>query len=128
MYGITLGFAALVIAVVTTVTWFRAALGLRLPRNRTPWVVGWAVSVGLGLAALSQGAGWLGGVPAVLAMIAGAFLLFTIGISAQQVAPDAVVVGSSLPEFDALDDSGERFALSSLAGGPLLLKFFRGHW
>jgi hypothetical protein len=128
MNGMMLGLVAFVLFAVTTAHWFRLALSLRHPQNRTPWVMGWAGAVLLGGAAFSQSPGLIGGITAGLAMSAGAFLLFTIGISRQQVAPDAVTLGAQLPAFDAIDDAGESFALASLAGGPLLLKFFRGHW
>jgi hypothetical protein len=128
MNGMMLGLVAFVLFAVTTAHWFRLALSLRLPQSRAPWVMGWAGAVLLGGAAFAQGPGLIGGITAGLAMFAGAFLLFTIGISRQQVAADAVTLGAQLPAFDAIDDAGESFALASLAGGPLLLKFFRGHW
>ena len=82
----------------------------------------------LGVAALAVGAGWLGGVPAALAILIGAFFLFTVGISRQEVAQDAIVVGATLPSFTATDENDQLFDSSSLAGSPVLIKFFRGHW
>ncbi len=58
----------------------------------------------------------------------GAFLCFLVGISAQKLAADGIGVGATLPDFSAPDENGETFELSSVAGKPLLLKFFRGHW
>jgi len=108
--------------------WFRAALGVRLPKNRSAFVVAWAGGALLGAVALARGAGWLGGIPATLALVGGAFLVATVAISRQRVASGAIRVGEKLRDFSARDENGEPFQLSSLAGQPLLLKFFRGHW
>jgi hypothetical protein len=76
----------------------------------------------------AQGAGFLGGVPAVLGLLIGVFFLFTVSISRQEVASNAIKVGAKLPDLSAPDEHGESLAFSSLAGKPILLKFFRGHW
>jgi hypothetical protein len=123
-----LGFLALLLAVGSTTIWFRRALSVRLPENRTGFVLVWAVSALLGVIALTQGGGWIAGVPAGLAVFLGLFCLFTVTISPQQVAADAVVVGEPLRDFSALDENGDTFELASTAGRPVLLKFFRGHW
>ena len=39
-----------------------------------------------------------------------------------------IAVGDKIPDFQALDDNGEAFDSGSLSGGPVLFKFFRGHW
>ena len=88
----------------------------------------WVGGTLLGIAALSQGAGWVGGIPAGLAVLVGAFLLITAAIGPQQVAADAVAVGEPLRDFSAPDENGEIIGLASTAGRPVLLKFFRGHW
>jgi hypothetical protein len=123
-----LAFLALLLIVGSVIFWFRLALSVRLPENRTGFVLIWASSTLLGIIALSQGTGWIGGIPAGLAVFIGIFLLFTVTISPQQVAPDAIAVGEALRDFSALDENGERFELASTAGRPVLLKFFRGHW
>ena len=48
--------------------------------------------------------------------------------TATPAAPQEVKLGDPLPAFTALDDEEEKFDIRSLAGTPLLLKFFRGHW
>ncbi len=126
--GTLLGFAALLVIVGSVAIWFRAARQVALPQNRIAFVTAWAGGAVLGLIALLLGPGWLGGVPATLALLAGSFLTVLVGISRQQVASDAVVVGESLRAFTAPDDSGQIFDSASLAGKPTLLKFFRGHW
>ena len=128
MSATALGLLALLVVAGAATLWFRAARDVRLPTNRTGFVLAWAAGALLGLLAFVQGPGWVGGVPAFLAVLAGGFLLFTVAISRQQAAPDAVTVGSRLPDFVAPDENGERFELSSTRGRPLLLKFFRGHW
>jgi len=123
-----LGVLALLLVVGAAALWFRRAKAVDLPSNRTGFVLAWAGGGLLGVVALFQDPGWVGGIPAVLAAIAGTFLTVLVAISAQQVAEDAVAVGEPLRDFSAPDENGERFSLSQTAGRPLLLKFFRGHW
>jgi hypothetical protein len=123
-----LGFLAVLLAVGSAIFWFRLAFAVRLPENRNGFIVIWAASALLGVIALVQGAGWIGGIPAGLAVALGVFFLFTVMISPQQAAPDAIAVGETLRDFSAPDENGETFELASAAGRPLLLKFFRGHW
>ncbi len=123
-----LGFLALMLVVGAVALWFRRAMGVRLPENRSGFVAAWLGGALLGVVALLQGVGWLGGVAAGLAIFAGAFLCLTVSISAQKLAAGAIGVGATLPDFSAPDENGESFELSSVVGKPLLLKFFRGHW
>jgi cytochrome oxidase Cu insertion factor (SCO1/SenC/PrrC family) len=123
-----LGFAALALVGGAGVAWFRRAFAVALPENRAAFVAVWALGAALGIAALLLGAGWVGGIPAALAILAGSFFLFTVAISAQKGGSGAFQVGAPVPDFGAPDDAGDPFELSSLAGRPLLLKFFRGHW
>ena len=126
--GTLLGIAAFLLIAGSAAIWFRAARQVALPENRIAFVTTWAGSAVLGLVALLLGPGWLGGVPATLALLTGTFLTVLVAISRQRVASDAVVVGESLRAFTAPDDSGQIFDSASLAGKPTLLKFFRGHW
>jgi len=123
-----LAFAALLLLGGSVVLWFRRANDVRIPSNRALFVAAWLGSAALGVTALALGAGWLGGIAAVLATFGGCFFSFLVAISAQAVAPDALKVGAKLPEFSATDENGALFASSSLAGAPVLIKFFRGHW
>ena len=36
--------------------------------------------------------------------------------------------GDTIPDFTALDEFGQTFDSSALAGHPVLIKFFRAHW
>jgi uncharacterized oligopeptide transporter (OPT) family protein len=128
MNATALAFLALLLAVGSAVIWFRRAFAVQLPENRTGFILVWVASVLLGVAALTQGAGWIVGIPAGIALALGCFFLFTVAIGPQEVAPDAVSVGEALRDFGALDENGEHFELASTAGRPVLLKFFRGHW
>ena len=123
-----LGFLALLLIVGAGALWFRRALRVRLPENRSGFVAAWLGGALLGVVALVQGVGLLGGIAAGLATFLGAFLCFLVSISAQKLAAGAIGVGAALPDFSAPDENGEIFELSSIAGKPLLLKFFRGHW
>jgi hypothetical protein len=126
--GILLGILALLLVGGASALWFRRALRVRLPADRTPFVVAWAGGALLGAIALLGSPGWIGGIPAGLAAVGGLFLTVLVGISRQVVGPEALRVGAPIPEFTATDDSGSEFAIASTRGRPLLLKFFRGHW
>ena len=126
--GAILGWIALGLIVGAGALWWRRAMAVSLPRNRTGFVLVWAAGALLGVVALTQGGGWAAGVPAGLAAVVGGFLLLLVAISPQKVGPDAIAVGEALRDFDAPDENGEIFRLATTRGRPLLLKFFRGHW
>ncbi len=65
---------------------------------------------------------------AVLAIFIGSLLPFTVAISRQEVAADAIRVGDTIPHFTAVDEHGQLFDSDSLRGHPVLIKFFRAHW
>ena len=108
--------------------WFRLAYAVRLPGHRGGFVAAWAGGAALGLAALVLGPGWLAGVPATLALLGGALLTGMVAISGQRTGAHALRVGDPIPAFEAPDEHGATFSSASLAGRPVLLKFFRGHW
>lgn len=64
----------------------------------------------------------------MLAILGAGMLLFFTLISGMPANVPAVKVGAPILDFTARDANGNDFALSSLSGGPFLLKFFRGHW
>ena len=128
MSGSLLGGIALALVLGTGTIWFRRALAVSLPRNRSGFVVAFAVCLALGVTAFVQGTGWLGGIAAGLACLGSGVFLLLVAISAQKGGSGAFQVGSPVPDFAASDDNGREVAISSLAGKPLLLKFFRGHW
>lgn len=123
-----LAFAALFLIAGSMVLWFRRMKEVRIPANRAPFVAAWLGGAVLAVVALAQGVDWVGGIAAFVAAFAGGLFTLLVAISAQQVAPDALKVGDPLPDFSAPDEHGELFSISSLAGKPVLLKFFRGHW
>ena len=128
MDGTALGWLAFGLVAGSIALWARGIRRVRLPRNRAGFVAAWLGGLVLGIAAFVQGVSWLGGLPAGLAVAVAGFGLFTVAISAQAVAPNAIRVGARLPDLTAPDEDGKLFSLASLAGAPVLLKFFRGHW
>ena len=126
--GTSLGFIALAIAIGLVLFWFRQVNLVALPQDRTLFVIAFATAAVLGIATFIVGTRWFGGIPAVGAIIVGAFMTGTIYISPQKVADNPVKVGDVIPQFVALNDDGERFNSGDLAGQPTLIKFFRGHW
>ena len=123
-----IGLAALVILAISIRLWVRAIKRVEIPANRVGFVAAWIVVAGMGVTALAGEPGWLGGIPAGLALFASLFFLFTVAIGAQKVGEDAIRVGSTIPAFTATDEHGQTFDSESLAGHPVLIKFFRGHW
>ncbi len=122
------GLASLVVLAMSIYLWIRALKRVEIPENRGGFILAWVVAAGLGVTALAGEPGWLGGVPAGLTVFASSFLLLTIAIGGQKVGDKAIQVGATIPQFTATDEYGETFESVSLAGHPVLIKFFRGHW
>lgn len=123
-----LGLAALGVVVVAGFFWVRALQRVEIPANRGAFVAAAVLAAILGVLALASGPGWLGGIAAGLALLVPAFFLFTIAIGDQKLAEDAIQVGATIPAFTATDEHGQTFDSQSLAGHPVLIKFFRAHW
>jgi hypothetical protein len=128
MGDLYMGLASLVVAAASTCLWILALKRVAIPQNRGGFVAAWLVATGLGVAALAGDPGWLGGIPASLAVIASTFFLLTIAIGGQRVGEDAIRVGDTIPRFSATDEHGQTFDSATLAGHRVLIKFFRGHW
>ena len=123
-----LGMSALILTLVSVVLWMRAVRNVSLPENRSGYLIALVLAGVLGIVALSQSPGWLVGVPAVFSIFIALFFSLTFAIGGQFVGPGAIAVGATLPTFTAIDEHGETFDSSDLAGNPVLIKFFRGHW
>jgi len=128
MSGTVLGIVAFLVVAGSMALWFQRIKSVQIPKDRRGFVACWLLAVALGITALTAEPGWLGGVPAVLAVLAG--LLFTglFFISPQKAGDDAIRVGESLRDFTGSDQDGNQFAMATTGGSPVLLKFFRGHW
>jgi hypothetical protein len=126
--GTTLGFLALVVAAATVTLWFRQINQVDVPEDKTTYLVFFLFAAALGVGAFVARTRWFGGVAAALAILIGSFFPFTMAISRQEVAVNAIRVGDTIPAFSALDENGELFESKTLAGKPVLIKFFRGHW
>ena len=127
--GTKLGLIALFLAVGTTAFWFYLTREVRIPEDRTPFVVVFVGSALLGVFAFFKGTSILGALPPIVAVVLGLFLPFTMSISAQSVDDSSVIaVGDTLPPFSALTGQGESFDSATLSGELVLIKFFRGHW
>lgn len=126
--GTKFGFLALAMAVATFLLWFRQASLVTLPEDRTLWVLAFLSASAMGIFALVRGSRWYGAIPAVLAIMIGAFLPFTVYVSPQQTGANAIQVGDTIPHFRQLDEFGEMFDSEELHGHLVLIKFFRAHW
>lgn len=127
MSATVMGWAALAMTAGGLIWWFGRMGRVRIPKNRAPFLVWMLAGGALGGFAIAEGGGWLTIAPAALAIAGASFVLLTVSISRQKV-DSAIGVGDVLPPFQALDENGETFDSASLAGQPVLLKFFRGHW
>lgn len=120
----SLGPIALIIVLVTTGLWFRRALQVAIPRNPAAFALGWGIGGGLGLFALIAA----GGGAAAWATGLGCLFLYFVTTGAQRAGDNMVRVGDMIPAFTATDADGNPFDSRQLAGKPVLIKFFRGHW
>ncbi len=82
----------------------------------------------IGITALTQDPGLLGGILAGVTVAFGAIAVGLQALASQSNQSPAIAVGGRLPTFTALDDEGKSFDLARLNGRPILMKFFRGHW
>jgi hypothetical protein len=79
--GTSLGFIALVMAIGLVLFWFRQVNLVALPQDTTLFVVAFIAAAVLGIATFIVGTRWFGGIPAVGAIIVGAFMTGTVYIS-----------------------------------------------
>jgi hypothetical protein len=128
MVASLLGLSGFALVGGAAVLWFRRIRSVDIPRDRSAFVAAWSVGALLGVAALWLDVGWAVGVPSALAAVVGILFTVLVAISGQRVGDDAIRVGAALPAFTAIDEDGATFDSRSLAGRPVLLKFFRGHW
>ena len=128
MSGLHLALIAFALVVATGFRWFQLAFAVALPKNRSIFLIGMILGAGLGIAALIEGAGVMGAILAGLSIFLGCFFVFTFLISAQKGGSGQLQPGSELIAFTAPDHRGIAFDSATLAGRPILLKFFRGHW
>ena len=126
--GSKIALVALPLAIACTMLWFRAAGAVELPENRSLYVIVWLTAAALGLFSFFRGINWYAVPVALGAMLLGAFLPYTVSISAQAVDSDSIQVGDMLPAFAGPDDQGVVFDSADLRGKPVLIKFFRAHW
>lgn len=126
--GTILGFVGLAIVLLTLMLWNRQIQQVAIPENRTLFVAGFVAAALVGASAFVKRTRWFGAIPALIAIVMGSFLTFTVAISRQEVATTGIQVGQTIPLFTGVDRHGEPFDSASLAGKPVLMKFFRGHW
>lgn len=128
MSGLVLAVAA--VAGVGLAGWRWAVLirAVAIPRDRRLLYALFLLGAALGLMALWNEPGWLGGTLAVLAVTVGTAFPALRLRSAQRPNRPAAVVGEPMPAFRGVDDVEAPFDSVVLAGKPYLMKFFRGHW
>jgi peroxiredoxin len=128
MTGTLLGFVGVTIIAAAGARWLQRMQQVRVPRDKTAFLVANGLGAALGIVAFTLGTGLAGGIAAGVAVAGGMIFLALAASSRQAAVTPAVSVGSAILEMATSDDEGRPFALSSLRGTPFLLKFFRGHW
>jgi len=126
--GALLASLALAIAVGTAAEFGRRIQRVAVPARRIGFDLLFAAALALGLAAFARGVGLAAGTAAGVACAIGGVMLLVRTQSAQSRNVPRVAVGEPILDFTAPDEHGRPFRLSSLAGRPILLKLFRGHW
>jgi hypothetical protein len=126
--GTKLAILALVVALACGALWSYHIRQVDIPEDRTAFVVVFLTATALGVGAFVKGTGWAGGVAAAVAIFIGSLLPFTVAVSRQEVAANAIQVGDTIPHFTAVDEHGQPFDSKSLDGHLVLIKFFRAHW
>lgn len=126
MTGISLGMAALILVLGTTLIWSYLAFRVRLPDDLGAFRTGWGGGVLFGAFALFQGTANQGA--AIAAVIVGGLLLYLLIAGKQKSGDKPIAVGDMIPAFSAPDENDEVFESSRLAGSAVVLKVFRGHW
>jgi len=122
-----LGIIGLAIVVTTGVLWFKRIQSVSIPRDRTRFFAGFLGGATIGLIGAFQG-GWLSTLTGGLAALIG-FTFSALRLqSAQKPNRPTVGLGDKMLAFSAPDAEGADFDLTTIAGRPYLLKFFRGHW
>ena len=128
MQATALGLGALLLTLASGISWVRALRRVAVPKNRSAYLSLFLLAGAMGVTALLQGAGWMGGVAAGFSIFVALFFALTMAIGNQKVAAKAISVGAALPAFTATDEHAAMYDSASLAGNPVLIKFFRGHW
>jgi len=126
--GALLASLALAIAVAAAAEFARRIRRVAVPARRIGFDLAFATALALGVAAFVRGVGFAAGAAAAVACAIGAAMLGVRLQSAQSGNRPRVAVGAPILDFTAPDEHGRPFRLSSLAGRPILLKLFRGHW
>jgi hypothetical protein len=128
MSGLVLACLALASLAGGVFIWMRLIQRVEIDEGRRLPQVMIVSGLVLAIVALTQSPGVIGGILAGVTAAAGALAVLLRVLAPQSSQAPAVAVGSPLPGFSALDDSGAKFELSDLDGRPVLIKFFRGHW
>ena len=122
------GFTGIIVLAITTAAWFFRASRVAIPDNRLMFLLGWARGGLLGaIGILSHGANWLSAIFGGLSLVVGVFFLGLYVLRKQGVG-NPILVGDTVPSFEAINDLGETYSSEALIGTPTLVKFFRGHW
>ena len=106
----------------------------KVPARPVGWIVLQLLGIGLAVSAIvlsfrdGGSPGVAVSVPAVFALIMGAFFLWLLTQRKTPIGDLKVKVGDKLLSFEATTSDGPAFHTESLAGKRTLLKFFRGGW
>ena len=128
MSGLPLAFLALIAALSGVALFVKLVREVKVDEKR--WLTNTLLASGavLAIVALTREPGVVGGVVAGVVLVVAAAFFGLLALAGQSEQEPAIRVGEPFLDFTAPDHNGEPFTLSSLAGKPILMKFFRGHW
>lgn len=123
------GLLALAIVRGNRIWYARKIRALRVPRRPLAHQLLAGVGVAAAVFTFTRPLDIIGFLLAAAALFAGIRFIYTTLSSHIPGKALAVRPGQPALNFTALNGRGESFTLSSLSGrGPILIKFFRGHW
>ena len=128
MTGTYISVFAILLTVTAMAFWVRAFQRVAIPKNRIGYLTAFIMAAALGIVALIEGPGWIGGILAVFSILFATFYTVSHVLGGELAGADAIRIGSMIPAFTTIDEHGETFDSQSLAGNPVLIKFYRGHW
>ncbi len=127
-YAVALALLGFALLLFSGLAWFRRLRRVAIPDSRIAFQFLWLLAALLGVASFfASDGGWLSGIIGGVAALGGITLLLLHALRKQGVG-NTISVGDQIPAFTALDGEGNSFDSASVAGSPVLLKFFRGHW
>lgn len=126
--ALVMALAGLAAFILSVALWTRAIRNVAIPDNRIGFIALWFGAFLLGVLSLFQpDAFWLSYIIGTLATLGGGLFCVLYALN-KQGEDNPIRVGDPMPQFSGTDGERNLFDSTELAGNPVLIKFFRGHW